>query len=124
MRDLTYDAGDSCGEFQGTGEVNGRLGLSLSIEETAICRLRSSDEKILEPSRCWAPRYCPFAFQPIRLVCSPSGEDGWNSAEEYLEVEAERPVLYVINVQHDHFIERKIAASANLPETGKAWRDA
>src|SRR5918911_3267393 len=45
-------------------------------------------------------------------------EDGADGFEDDLDVERERPVLYVVEIQADHVLEREVLATADLPVAG------
>src|SRR5437867_688581 len=52
-----------------------------------------------------------------------AGENRRHRAGQDLQVEAERPVLDVVDVEHDPFVEAELAATADLPQAGDAGYD-
>src|SRR3712207_2502036 len=56
------------------------------------------------------------------LVGAAAAEDGGDGAQEDAQVEAKRPVLDVVQVEHYHLVEAQLAAAAHLPEARHAGR--
>src|SRR5436305_1004861 len=59
--------------------------------------------------------------KPIRLLvgtfATQNRADGF---QDDLDVQRERPVLYIVEVQADHILEREVAPAARLPVAGDA----
>src|SRR5215216_2489749 len=54
--------------------------------------------------------------------CAAARYDGWHSTQEYAQVQAERPVLDIGQIEDHHFLEIQTASTADLPEAGHARR--
>src|SRR5690348_16730070 len=64
-------------------------------------------------------------FVPEKLLRPGAAQDGGNRAQENLEVEPERPVVNVFEVEAHPFLEvGNLVAALDLPETGEAGLDA
>ena len=60
-------------------------------------------------------------LSPI-LIRSAHTEHRARGAEEDFEVEADGPILGVVNIEADHLLEGEVAAARNLPKAGEAGR--
>ena len=54
------------------------------------------------------------------LVCSPAGDYGEWRFQQNFQVECERPVADVLEVEIDHLLKRQIGAAADLPQASDA----
>src|SRR5436305_11306979 len=64
----------------------------------------------------------PVLFHPSSLIPHPclicfAAQEHGQRAQHDLEVEPERPVLYVEEVEADHLVERESVAARHLPES-------
>src|SRR5690242_1575970 len=59
-----------------------------------------------------------------RLARAVAAQYGWQGSGEDAQVQPERPIVDVLQVQTDPVVEPEIAAAADLPQAGQARRDA
>src|SRR3990172_6165402 len=58
----------------------------------------------------------------FKLVRPLRQQNGGGSAEQYLHIQSQRPVLDVPDVKQDHLVETELTASANLPQSCQPGR--
>src|SRR5919108_1754292 len=56
-------------------------------------------------------------------VGASAREHGWDRLQENGDVEPDRPVLQVIEVEPDEIVETEVRAARDLPEAGQARED-
>jgi hypothetical protein len=63
------------------------------------------------------PSFAIVAFTNMRLIRPRSSQDGNRRLAQDLEIEPDRLLSDVPEIQANHFIERRSAAAVHLPET-------
>src|SRR5512133_1732529 len=66
------------------------------------------------------PPQAPALSIPPRLIGAALGEHRRRGLEEDRDVEPDRPVLEVVEVEPHEIVEREVAAAGDLPQAGHA----
>src|SRR5262249_54218267 len=77
------------------------------------------------PRGAWGPSAGPLWQRGVTepLVGAPPGEDGGQRLGENRDVEPDRPVLEVVEVEPDEVVEAQVDAAGHLPEPGHPGQD-